>query len=265
MPRAFLRLDILQVLITLSLTALAAYLLTVSVKSKCHDCNGYYTPCTQSEVFDKRYARLDQKTRNLLKDKLWTALGASLTRSSDTDSDSTTDTKQTTIRHNYDWIGICQTAVLVIFWLASFLGSIASLLRLRLLLVICIVLNLIHIILIASIEISDDRDFPKNLFRYGRTIALYSILYAENTTSILVLKVILLVLFLLEYIILLIYFVLLRFEALIRHQLSSEKDNRKIPTKPHSRRTTDREIEAAVATDFDETRPKSKSPQAKSV
>lgn len=260
MPRAFFRLDLLQVLITLALTALAAYLLSASVINKCRDCGGYYTHCTQSEVFDKKYGRFDQKTKTLLRNRLWNALegGDTNNRPSDTN---TTNNEQI-IRRNYDWIGICQTAVLVVFWLSSLIGSLATILRNRLLLIICILLNLIHIILLASIEISDDRDFPSNLFRYGRTIALYSILYVKNTKLILVLKATLLVLFLLEYIILLIYFALLRFEQLIHHQLPVEK----IPTQPNEQSTVpDRETNTIVTTDFDGTQQKSESPQTRYV
>lgn len=213
MRKAFVQLDLLQVVVIVSLTALLAYLLLKSVQNKCNDCGGYYTKCLQQEAFDGKYSTLSRTARKRLRSRIWSAAFRQ------TNADSEEEQLRSTSGRKYDWIGLDQTSVLVLFWISSFTGALATLARNRLITITCIVLSLFHLIVLVLVEVSDDRDFPSNLFRQGRTVALYSILYLDNTTVSLVLKAVLLALFVIELLLQLIYFVLLRFERLLHHQL----------------------------------------------
>lgn len=254
MRKAFVRLDFLQVVVVICLTALVAYLLLKSVQNKCNDCGGYFTKCTQREAFDRKYTSFDSIARDSLRPYIWSLAN----RRAQFDSEE--QQSESTSGRKYDWIGLDQSLVLVQFWLVSFTGALATLLRNREVIIICIVLNLIHLIVLVLIEVSDDRDFPSNLFRHGHTVALYSILYVSDTTVVLVLKVLLLVLFLIEFVIELIYFALLRFEFILQHRLPVDYYRQQKTLPAVELELEQRSAETRVQTSLDGSQEKRRSP-----
>lgn len=116
---------------------------------------------------------------------------------------------------NYDWIGIDQYVILIGLSFIVILAFISALFRSRPALFAFIILYLSHIIQLALIEISDDRDFPASIFRGGKTVARYSLIYLDQTLFSLILKSSLLILFMVEFVLLIVSFVLIRYEKLI--------------------------------------------------
>lgn len=116
---------------------------------------------------------------------------------------------------NYDWIGIDQYIILISLLFIIIFAFISAWFRNRSAIFASIILYLSHIIQLALIEISDDRDFPVKVFRSGKTFARYSLVYLDQTLFSLVLKSSLLILLQFEFILLIVCFVVVRYEKLI--------------------------------------------------
>lgn len=235
----FIPLDIIHLLNLLPLVLIAVTLFTLSVVHKLHDCDGFYARCIQ---IDPKNITFDQKTRRSL-DQDVTALVHLLTHKlaelsytrpsladgeqdqlekSSRDNEKDTFVPQLKAFHNglnkiwnYDWIGIDQYVILISLLFIVIFGFLATLLRKRSLTFISILLCLSHFIQLALIEVSDDREFPASIFRDGKTIARYSLVYFDQSSLSLLLKSSLLVLLLIEFILLLVNFVLIRYEKLL--------------------------------------------------
>lgn len=210
-PKSLFYLDLILLATFLSLSCLIIYLLARSVVFKLNDCGGFYSGCHETDLRinpDKFGPRLI----SLLKDiKGWLVLFKPYSSGAQG-----TDEKPPNIYANrdwnYDWTGLNQYAILITLLVIALFGFISALLRRRILIFIAISLYLVHIIQLALIEATDDRNFPPNVYRQGHTIARYSLIYLDNSNLALVLKSVLLLLLSTEFIILILYFVILRYE-----------------------------------------------------
>lgn len=114
----------------------------------------------------------------------------------------------------HDWTGLDQYLIeFSQFFLTIFGTTAAVYFRSRQLLSIAILLYLANLIQLILIEASDCRNFPASVLRTeGYSLARYAILYTNKSTTSLVLKIILLILYLLNYLSLIVYFVVLRYQ-----------------------------------------------------
>lgn len=189
-------LNLIHGLVCFPLIILHVYLLTISIIQKLHDCNrGFYTNCLS----------IDESLRSLLS----ASAGDSLF----------TDHHKNHTRNNLDWIGLDQYALQLSLLLVILFGLLSVYLRKRRFIFIAILFYLINLIQILLIEITDDRDFPSNIFRHGNSKRQYALLYLNYYTyGALILKIIFLLLLGFEFLLLVSHFVLLRYVAILNDQ-----------------------------------------------
>lgn len=121
-------------------------------------------------------------------------------------------------KRSIDWIGLDQYLIEFCQLSLTIFSSIVVWTRSRKLISIAILLHLVNLIQLVLIEASDNRDFPASILRdEGYSLARYAILYTSNTTTFLVLKSTLLVLYCFNYLELIVYFVLLRYQFIYRN------------------------------------------------
>lgn len=248
--RFFIPLDVIHLLNVVLLIVVILTLIILSIVHKLHDCEGFYSRCHQvnpenitidpsveraltkdvtalAHLLTHKLARLNEIKSFKYIDNFETTPGNNYRTNNYDDNNNPTDENKkfslklvasddSSVRYwNYDWIGIDQYVILIYFLFVTILGFTSTLFRNRLALFISIILYLIQIIQLSLIEVSDDRDFPPSIFRDGKTVARYSLIYFDQSALSLILKSTLLILLLLEGIILLVSFVIIRYENLL--------------------------------------------------
>lgn len=186
--RPFLYLDIIHLFVSLSLIIITSYLLINSISNKLNDCSGFYLHCSHSPDAYKRQQELS-RTENLTQIEI------------------------------YDWFGLNQLVIVVTLLAITLFGSISAFSHKRLSIFVAILLYLVHIIQLILIGVSDDRDFPKNVYRDEYTLAHHSILYTSNSLVSLLLKLAFIGLLLVEFTLFISYFVLLRYKTILSTEI----------------------------------------------
>lgn len=248
--RFFIPLDVIHLLNVVLSVVVILTLIILSVVHKLHDCGGFYSRCHQvnaenitidssivgaitkdvtalAHLLTHKSARSNKfKSFKYIDNFETTSRNSDRANNYDDNSYLTDEDKKFPLKFeafndslvrywNYDWIGIDQYVILIYFLFIILLGFASTLSRNRLALFVSIILYLTQIIQLSLIEISDDRDFPPSIFRDGKTVARYSLIYFDQSALSLILKSILLILLILEGIILLVSFVIIRYENLL--------------------------------------------------
>ena len=234
--KLFVHLNLLHLLISLSFITLTIYLLTRSLLSKLNDCSGFYTDCCYANSI-----HLGSTSTEPPGERGSLQLGSEegiISASSSSSSISTsppqqrkqlaTSTSWRSKSRAYDWIGLSQLAIVVSLLAIAIFGSLAIWLRNRRRIFIALLLHLVHLLQLALVEASDDRDFPRTIFPDGRSVARHSILYiASNSQTVLILKLLFLLTTLGQLLMLAIFFVLLRYEPIFRYYHHRERSSKR--------------------------------------
>jgi len=170
-------LDILHALTSLPITLVSSYLLYHSYELKLKECKGYYKSCSLGD-YDKN-VKVDEKGIKLI-----------------------------------DWITISQSVLIVFISLTVILGAVSTFTRNRRLSFVVIIFYLVHLIQLGLIQASDDRDFPRNIFRDGYSLGQYALIFTAKTQLFLILKCLYVFLILFDMILLIVSFVSLRYHEI---------------------------------------------------
>lgn len=204
--RTFPHLDIVHLSTFLTLCSSLTYLLVRSILYRLNECNGFYIRCYQVQ-HPRDLTDVDLRSRKITND-ITAFAGVFLNQS-----------KQSVPiirRLHYDWVSLNQYAIFFSLLATSLFGSISAIFRSRILVFIAILLHLVLSIQLALIEASDDRDFPKSVFRRDNFVAHHSLIFLDSSLLTAIIKFIVVALLIGELVILIVYFVVLRYEILYR-------------------------------------------------